>query len=73
MSRSGHVGFLGAVHEGTRSPLVDANNKITLLGGNQSDKVSFARYDAGRLIDVRIHPSWMPQGPVSTSGYLQTC
>ena len=55
-SRFGHVAFLAALHNGS---IYDDQNNITVLGGNQSDKVCFAKYAGSRFVDARVHHSWV--------------
>ena len=55
-SKHGHVAFLAALHNGS---MYDDQNNITVLGGNQSDKVCFAKYAGSRFVDARVHHSWV--------------
>ena len=52
----GHVALLAAHHGDS---MYDADNKITVLGGNQKDKVCFAKQAGERFLDARVHPSWV--------------
>lgn len=46
IASSGHVGFLAGVSPDAR--------QVILLGGNQGDAVSLARFDARRIVAVRV-------------------
>jgi len=47
---SGHVGFLAGVCPDLR--------QVILLGGNQGDAVSLARFDARRIVAMRVPTGW---------------
>ena len=53
---SGHIGILAKLYDGS---IFSPDHTIHLLGGNQSNMVCYADYNADRLVDVRVHKEWL--------------